>query len=289
MRRLTLLALACAAALGGGCAIVIAPDSGDLAMRTAWDHDAVQGNGQLRGDHRPIGAPRGLDISGPLAVEVRVGGAPALDVEADDNLLPLIHTEMRGDSLRVWVEGNVRSTNPLRVRVSVPQLADVHAAGSGSLRVDGLTGGDFNLDTSGSRHTLLGGRVDHLKLDKSGSGGVDAARLDIGDAVVHAAGSGHVSLGRLHGAMLRADVTGSGGLEGSGSVQRLDLAVTGSGGASLGSLDSARAELESNGSGGITVRVRDAVVAQANGSGHITIYGNPAERTLKGSNISVVN
>jgi hypothetical protein len=288
MRRLSLLALACTAALGG-CAIVIAPDSGDVAMHTAWDSNALQGDGQLRSDHRAIGAARELDVNGPLAVEVAVGGAPALDVEADGNLQARIHTEMRGDRLRVWVEGSVRSNNPMRVRVTLPQLSYVRAAGSGSLRVDGLAGGDFTLASSGSRHVLLGGRVDRLDLNKSGSGGVDAARLDAGDAVVHADGSGHVALGRVQGVSLRADVNGSGGLEGSGSVQRLDLSVSGSGGANLGNLESARAQLGSHGSGGITVRVRDAVVADASGSGHITVYGNPVQRTLNGRNISIVN
>lgn len=288
MRRLSLLALACTAALGG-CAIVIAPDSGDLAVHTAWDSNAVQGDGQLRSEHRAIGAARELDVSGPLAVEVAVGGAPGLDVEADGNLQPLIRTEMHGDSLRVSVQGEVRSHNPVRVRVTLPQLGYVRAAGSGSLRVDGLAGGDFSLASSGSRHTVLTGRVDHLDLNKSGSGAVDAARLDAGDALVRADGSGHVVLGRVQGGLLRADVNGSGGLEGSGSVQRLDVSVSGSGGADLGNLESAQAQLGSHGSGGITVRVRDTVVAEATGSGRITVYGNPAQRTLNGRNISIVN
>ena len=87
----TLIALACLAALTG-CAIIVAPGDGDTRVHTAWSSDAKEGDGVAARDQRTIGTLPALDVSGSLPVEVRVGPAPSLVVEADSNLLPLIRT-----------------------------------------------------------------------------------------------------------------------------------------------------------------------------------------------------
>ena len=49
-----------------------------------------------------VGALPHLQVDGSMVVDVRVGAAsPVVVVEADANLLPLIHTEARGDTLRI--------------------------------------------------------------------------------------------------------------------------------------------------------------------------------------------
>lgn len=282
-----LLSAACLLALSG-CAIIVAGND-DVQVKSVFSSNAVVGDGRLAHDTRAVGNVSAIDVSGPLEVNVRVGPAPSLQVDADSNLLPLIRTEVTGGTLRMWVEGSVRSNNSLRVSYTVPSLTQVRASGSGRLTISELNGEPLDFSKSGSGSVSLSGRVSQLDLQQSDSGQVNASALRTGDANVTLNGSGRMSLGQVQGNALTANVHGSGSLQASGSVAALNAHVHGSGGANLTSLASDRADLTTNGSGDITATVRRALIAQTNGSGRITVYGNPAQRSVIGKNVLVLN
>jgi hypothetical protein len=282
-----LLSAACLLALSG-CAIIVAGND-DVQVKSVFSSNAVVGDGRLAHDTRAVGNVSAIDVSGPLEVNVRVGPAPSLQVDADSNLLPLIRTEVTGGTLRMWVEGSVRSNNSLRVSYTVPSLTQVRASGSGRLTISELDGAPLDFSKSGSGSVNLSGRVSQLDLQQSGSGQVNASALRTGDANVTLNGSGRMSLGQVQGNALTANVHGSGSLQASGSVAALNAHVHGSGGANLTSLASDQADLTTNGSGDITATVRRALIAQTNGSGRITVYGNPAQRSVSGKNVLVLN
>lgn len=283
----TLLTAASLLALTG-CAIIVNGND-DVQLKTVFSSDAVTGDGQLAHDRRAVGNVSAIDVSGPLEVLVRVGPAPSLEVEADGNLLPLIRTEVAAGVLRMWVQGNVRSNNSLRVTYTLPTLTQVHASGSGRLTISELNGAALSLNKSGSGSATLSGRVSRLDLQQSGSGQVNAGALHTGDANLTLNGSGRMSLGPLQGSALTVNVHGSGSLQASGTVATLNAHVHGSGGADLAALASDQADLISSGSGDITAQVRRSLVAQSNGSGRITVYGNPAQRNVSGKHVLVLN
>jgi hypothetical protein len=126
----TLLAIACLAALGG-CAIVVAP--GAAATTRSGRRSAARRSTATASPHatsamwhRERPGRQRFDV-----VDVRVGPAPSLVVEADSNLLPLIRTEVRGDTLYIYAERSYRSRNPVHVIYTVPRLSDLRQNGSG--------------------------------------------------------------------------------------------------------------------------------------------------------------
>jgi hypothetical protein len=283
----SLLTVGCLLALSG-CAIIVTGND-DVQVKSIFSSDAVAGNGQQARDIRAISAARAIDVRGPLEVNLRVGAAPSLTVEADSNLLPLIRTEVIGGTLRMWVEGNVRSTNSLRVTATMPALSHVTASGSGRMTISELNGAALAFTKSGSGSVNLSGRVGRLDFQNSGSGHVNASALNTGDANVNLSGSGRLSLGQVQGGALSVNVHGSGSLQAAGAVASLTARVNGSGGVNLAALASEQADLVSNGSGDIAARVKRTLVAQSNGSGTITVYGNPAQREVSGKRVLLLN
>lgn len=283
----------CFAAAGlltlAGCAIVVVPNDGDVSFKTAFSRDTVVGDGQLRLEARPVSNLADLDIAGPVNMEVRVGPQASLQVETDANLLPLVRTEASGGTLRVRVEGNVRTNYAIRVIYTVPQLSQIRATGSGRLTVTDLNGGALSLTKLGSGRSQLSGKVGNLNMEVTGSGDVDASALQSGSANLSLTGSGGITLGQVRGELLNVKVRGSGDVRASGVANMLNARVTGSGAASLKDLSSQSADLSTDGSGDITARVQQSLVAQANGSGHITVYGNPGQRNVTGKNVQVLN
>ncbi len=283
----SLLTAGCLLALSG-CAIIVTGND-DVQVRSVFGGDAVSGDGRLAHQRRNAGNVSALEVGGPLEVNVRVGAAPSLQVEADSNLLPLIKTEVTGNTLRMWVEGNVRSNNSLRVTYTLPTLTEVRATGSGRLTISELNGAPLTFSKTGSGSANLSGRVGRLELRHTGSGQVNASALQAGDANLTLSGSGRMSLGQVQGSALTVNVNGSGSLQAGGAVTSLNAHVHGSGGANLAALSSDQADLTTNGSGDITALVRRSLVAQSNGSGRITVYGNPAQRNVSGKHVMVLN
>lgn len=287
------LVFSCFATVGAltlaGCAIIVAPNDGEVQFKTVFSKDAVQGDGRVRLEQRAVSNLSELDLTGPVQMEVRVGQAPTLQVEADGNLLPLVHTEASGGTLRVWVEGSVRTNNAIRVIYTVPQLSQIRSTGSGRLRVSELNGGALTLTKTGSGASELSGKVGNLNMDLTGSGDVNASALHSGNANLSLTGSGAITLGKADGESVNVKVRGSGDVRASGAARQLNARVSGSGGANLMGLASQNADLTTDGSGDITAQVGQTLVAQTNGSGHITVYGNPARRSITGKHVQVVN
>ena len=291
MRRSALaLATVTAFATLAGCAIIVVPDdtNGNVQFKSAFGGNAVQGNGQNVVERREIASLDGIDINGPMQVEVRVGAAPSLQVEGDSNLLPLLRTDASGGTLRVWIEGNIRTSNPLRVTYTTPQLHQISSSGSGRLSVTGLNGGALNVSQNGSRAVQLSGNVSRLDARLNGSGSLTAAGLESGTTVARMNGSGRLDLGRVNGESLSLELMGSGGVNASGNVRNMNVRLHGSGSADLAGLTSQSAELSANGSGSISAAVTQSLVADANGSGRVTVYGNPSQRTVSGKHVSVI-
>jgi hypothetical protein len=283
----TLLAIACAAALGG-CAIVVAPDgNGDFQVHNAFS--GVEGDGVVAREQRTVGTVQGLEVGGAMLVDVRVGPSTSLVVEADRNLLPLIRTDVHGDTLSISTTGSYHTRNPVHIIYTVPRLTAVRQGGSGRVTVQDLNGAPLSVHHGGSGTLVLTGRVATLDIDSGGSGSVEAVALQSGSARLAQSGSGRLDVGQVRGDYAIVNLDGSGQLHVAGQVASLTARASGSGHLDLGKLASLQGDLSSSGSGGVTATVRDALIAQNSGSGGIRVYGNPAQRNVSGRNVQVLN
>ena len=289
MRLIALATIAAAVASLGGCAIIVSPNDGDVRMHTVFSDSTVEGDGVAARDQRQVAALGELDVSGSMQVEVRVGQAPSLLVEADGNLLPYIRTEARGNTLRIANERQLRSKTPVRIVYTTPRLSQVHASGSGQVVVRDLNGAPLEVRKSGSGQVRLAGKVDSLHARVSGSGVLDAGELRSASADLGLSGSGRMNIGEIRGDYVRASVAGSGVLQAGGAVRSLNARVAGSGSLDLASLSTQDADLAADGSGGICATVKQSLIAHGGGSGGIRVYGHPAQRSVSGRNVHLLD
>src|SRR5262245_1789533 len=63
-----------------------------------------------------------LESSFGIIVDLTVGQAPAITVEAPQDLLPIISTEVTGDTLRIKGTTDFVGTTPVTVHVATPDL-----------------------------------------------------------------------------------------------------------------------------------------------------------------------
>jgi putative autotransporter adhesin-like protein len=212
----------------------------------------VKGSGVATTQRREVGAFAAIGLSGPFAVLLRAGNREAVEIVADDNILPLIETKLSGlgpgRSLEIALvrDTRVEPRTPIVVTIDYVRLEGLAVGGSGRIgarsmkatRLDASIGGSGSIDLvdldvgalsvaiGGSGGFRADGRARKLSVSIGGSGRCDAERLVAGEVDVAVAGSGDT---RVHAeTALQATIAGSGSIFHSGAATP-QAAIVGSG------------------------------------------------------------
>ena len=154
----------------------------------------VGGSGNIVTEKRDLDDFTGIDVGGVFEVEVVSQKDFSVEIDADDNLLPLIKTEVRGGILRISTEEDLKSKNTIRVRISAPDIDRIEASGVSKVAVADLKNEELKLDISGVSKVKLAGQTGNLSVDISGASYVTAENLKAGIATVDASGASHVNV-----------------------------------------------------------------------------------------------
>jgi len=136
-------------------------------------------------------------------------GTESLTIEAEDNLLPLLISEVSGSRLRIGVRENssISASRPITFRLSVKSLSAIDATGAGRVEATGLTTPALEVTFSGSVKSVLAGRAEEQTIDVSGTASFDGGELAGRTGRVQASGTAEV-LVNLSGD-LAADASGT--------------------------------------------------------------------------------
>ncbi len=192
--------------------------------------NGVKGSGKIAEETRSVGAFDRIDIEGEAKLEATVGnGAPSLVIAADDNLLPLIGTELRGHTLRIYPKEPYNDTHGhgIRVRLTVPALRGVTVGGACSGTIDGVSGDEFDIEIAGAGQLTASGAAKLVRVRVSGSGEIDIQKVTAESAEVDVSGAGHVRLTAT--ASLDAKVSGVGDVRYAGNPPNVRRKVHGIG------------------------------------------------------------
>jgi hypothetical protein len=235
-------------------ALLAAPLLCSLALAPATAQAATSGSGRSATQARSLGEFQAISLTGSMDLTVRQG-AQQVQVQADDNLLPLLETSVEsgktGATLVVrWKKGESLYTHSkVLITVTVPKLAAVHAAGSGDIHVEAFSTPALQLSLSGSGDAKLDGlKTDDLAVSISGSGDV-SAKGTATKLSISIAGSGDVRLTDLRADDVDVSIAGSG--DAAVNAQKtLNVRIAGSGDVSY--TGSATVTSKVAGSGGVT-------------------------------------
>lgn len=186
------------------------------------------GSGVERTEVRPVVDFKKIRVEGSADVIATIGSTTSLSVTGDDNLIPYVTTVVEGGVLVVDMKpGSYHWRHGLRVEVTTPTLENVSIDGSADVNVNGLSGGSFGVDISGSGSLRGFGSVDKLTVSVSGSG--DLRLYDVVAREVHVtiSGSGDAQVHATD--TLIAEVSGSGDIRYRGNPRNPRLSISGSG------------------------------------------------------------
>ena len=210
----------------------------------------MKGSGTIATEVRDVTGFDEVELRGTGILTLEQGEREGIEIQADDNLLPEITTEVKDRRLVISTRSRIlslfRPSQPIRYRVWLRDLrkavlsgsGEINAdrlvtedltlgiSGSGRLRVDALTAVSLDASISGSGEGTLAGAVDRLSIEVSGSGDLHVERLPCRTARVNVGGSGNCWL--TVSDELDVRVSGSGRIRYAGSP-RVSQRISGSG------------------------------------------------------------
>lgn len=189
--------------------------------------DQIQGSGVAKTETRDVPAFTRIETTGSADVIVTIGDKQSMTVEADDNILPLLTTEVKGDKLVIGSRDSYSPRTNIKITITVPSLDGASVSGSGQINVTGVNGKKFDAQITGSGQVNLVGQADSLNATIAGSGNLEATKFTVSDATVRVTGSGDAKVNATKS--LNATVTGSGDVRYTGRPSSVQEQVHGSG------------------------------------------------------------
>lgn len=221
---------------------------------------SVRGSGRAQRETREVGSFDAVAVHSGIHAVISIGD-PLVEVKADDNVLPLVVTEVKDGMLDIGFEKNTWLMSNTRVEVTVrtPKLRAVDASGGAEAKVASSTSAALTIGASGGSHVSIErAPARELQIRASGGATVDAAGLDA--AELDASGSGGAVL-RLKGRAAQADLSFSGG-----TVIKAP------------SLEVEKLSIQGSGGGEARVKLAQAIKGSLSGGSTLHVGGNPRTR-----------
>lgn len=201
--------------------------SGFSRITGHWNFMGVHGNGTERTEKRQIGAFTALEVGGAYDVEIVAGQSASLEISGDDNLLALISTEVRGNTLYITSKEHLSPKLKLRIKATTQNIESVESSGASDVRLSQVNNEKLRIETSGAGSVDVSVKTKVLTIETSGAASVKAS----GTAEkfeVETRGAGDVNAQGLQARTVKVDVSGAGDVEVNVS-EELDVRVSGAG------------------------------------------------------------
>lgn len=222
-----------------------------------WNDDRMDGSNHTVSEIRQVSGIRSVFLDNQGDLSIMLGDTESLVVEAEDNLMPYIQTEVRDGELHIYNEGRLwfRNRQPIRYFLTVKSLEGIEIGSTGSVDAPDIQTDRFEIGIHSTGNlnmgTLAAGAVD---ISITSTGDVMMRRLDADRLDVRIASTGHVSIrdGHVYNQEIRISSTGN--------FEAMDL-------------DSDVAEVRLSSTGSAFISVNDHLEARLNSTGSVHYRG----------------
>lgn len=185
----------------------------------------VKGSGNVVTENREISGFHSIEVGGVFNVEIVAQQDYSVSIEADDNLMPLIKTEVNNGVLEISNDKSMKSSQKINIKISAPDLERLETSGASKVSLVNLKNSEFLLETSGASKVTVAGETNKFVVDVSGASKIDAEGLKSTDANVQASGASKVMV-NVSGS-LAADCSGASSVIYSGTPSNIDKKTSG--------------------------------------------------------------
>ncbi|MEA1887520.1 MAG: head GIN domain-containing protein [Bacteroidota bacterium] len=185
-----------------------------VACEAQW-RNRVTGNGDVQKEEREAPVFTGVTTSSAVDVYLSQANGHRIVVEADENLLEYIVTEVKNGVLRIYTDNvNIRKAEIMRVYVTMEEVEYISASSAGdvigetpvkaeNLKISASSSGDVKLEVYANKLSLktnsagditLKGKADFLEASTSSAGDIKAYDLEVREAELSSSSAGDIKI-----------------------------------------------------------------------------------------------
>jgi hypothetical protein len=198
---------------------------------------------------RDVGDFTGIRAGDALKIIISQSDLPSVKVDAPEDMLPLIKTEVNDAILTISTEGNIKDDQNITVFITVKSLNSLENSGVAEIK---------------SENKLI---CENITLISQGVGDINLM---------------------LDAKEIKTKITGTGNVTLMGTTQLLDAMISGTGNLKASELEAAKVKANVSGTGNAKVYATQSLNADVSGAGSIIYKGNPVDRTVDISGVGSV-
>jgi len=156
--------------------------------------DRVKGSGITKTEKRSLAPFDSLEVSCHGSIQARTQAREGLEISGDDNIVPLITTEVKNGILYIRSSKEYNSRDELVITVSAPDLKKFVFSGAGKANLSNVKNDRVEITLSGAGSLTASGETKEADIRLSGAGSLDAKNLHAVNAKVNSTGVGSVEV-----------------------------------------------------------------------------------------------
>ncbi|HET9135848.1 MAG TPA: head GIN domain-containing protein, partial [Candidatus Kapabacteria bacterium] len=169
----------------------------------------IRGSGKIISEKRSLSGFTGIDAGGAVELQVTQGNEFSVEVQTDDNIMPLIQTTVEDGTLHIFTKDHTSiNETQIIVKVSLPKLESLALSGASKGTASQVNSDDLHLKVSGASKLSLDGSA--KKMDVTASG---ASKLSINGTAVDlsckVSGASSVKAQELKAQNVKVDCSGA--------------------------------------------------------------------------------
>lgn len=165
-----------------------------IIIATSSNSKLVQGDGQLKTLSRELDNFDTIINNTAATISIVKGEKATVEITADSNIIPLIETRTRRDTLQINATNNYATENDIAIKISIPTIYKVTNHGSGDISITDYQLEKLILLITGSGTVTATGSAKKVNLELEGSGELDLSKLEADEATINLVGSGDIKL-----------------------------------------------------------------------------------------------
>jgi hypothetical protein len=207
----------------------------------------IQGSGNVVSQQKTVSDFHSINSKGTCKIKLTQGNEESLVIEAEDNILPYVQTEVSNGVLYITFENNnchIYPTKSINLYITMKNIEAIRTSGSCQLNSTNVT-------------------FEELKIKTTGSSNINIESLVAKKLIINSQGSTIINI--------------------TGQTEKQELDLKGSSEYLASNLDSQTPIVDISGSGEATVLVQKLLQVKISGMGKLDYYGSPnVNQTISG-------
>jgi len=226
---------------------------------------------------RSVSGFTGIDASSAFNITVTKGNSESLSIEADNDVMPYVRSEVRNGTLHLYLDnGNkVRNIKTMNASIVMKNLDKVVLSGACKFVADDMfTSSKFKVECSGASNVRANVNTGQLNIEASGASKIQITANVTGNVNVDVSGASKIQ-GELQASCVKLTSSGVCTAELTGSATDFKMDISGTSKVKAEGFTVKTASVRSSGTSSVTVNVTDALKVNSSGAASVNYKGSP--------------